>query len=182
MIKDQCNNCRKNGTSCTKSIVYDSRPCDEYIKKLDLSKSDNNSSHATTSTNQQYYPNNTQTSATSNTANVNQGTSFFSSLFSFKGRIRRTQYWLTIFSIGLLYTPANISNDMSDGVAIYTLLIFIPTMWIYLANIIKRFHDLGKSGWFTCLLFIPVVNFIFGIYIAFFKGEECDNEYGPNPY
>lgn len=180
MIKDQCNNCRKNGTSCTKSIVYDSRPCDEYIKKLDLSKSDNNSSQTTTSTNQQYYPNNTQTSATSNTGN--QSSSFISSLFSFKGRIRRTQYWLTILCIGLLYTPANISNDMSNGVAIYTLLIFIPTMWIYLANIIKRFHDLGKSGWFTCLLFIPVVNFIFGIYIAFFKGEECDNEYGPNPY
>jgi uncharacterized membrane protein YhaH (DUF805 family) len=177
MIKDQCNNCRKNGTSsCSKSIIYDSRPCDEYVKKLDLSKQDNQG---------QTYSNPVQQPALQNSnqqATVNNNQSTFASVFSFKGRIRRTQYWLTNFIIGLLSAPAEISDEMSEGVAIYVLILFIPTTWVYFANIIKRFHDLGRSGWFTCLLFIPIVNIIFAIYAAFFKGQEQDNEYGPNPY
>ena len=177
MSKDQCNNCRKNGTSsCTKSIFYDSRPCDEYVKKLDLSKQDNQNQTYNNPVQQPAPQNNNQGS----TVNNNQST--FASVFSFKGRIRRTQYWLTNFIIGLLFVPANISNDISEGVAIYTLLIFIPAMWVSLANIVKRFHDLGRSGWFACFLFIPIANIIFGIYAAFFKGQEHDNEYGPNPY
>ena len=71
---------------------------------------------------------------------------------------------------------------MSEGVAIFTLLVFLPIMWILWANIAKRCHDLGKSGFFGLLLLIPLVNFIFGIYLAFFKGDENDNEYGASPY
>lgn len=71
---------------------------------------------------------------------------------------------------------------MSEGVAIFTLLVFLPIMWILCANIAKRCHDLGKSGFFGLLLLIPLVNFIFGIYLAFFKGDENDNEYGVSPY
>ena len=184
MIKDQCNNCKKNGTySCTKSIVYDSRPCDDYVKRLDLSKPQDNSNQSHNQTQTQYSnPSNNTSNSTGNNSVSNNNNSFVSSLFSFKGRIRRTQYWLTNFIIGLLFVPANISNEMSDGIAVYTLLIFIPALWISLATIVKRFHDLGKSGWFACLLMIPIANLIFGIYAAFFKGEENDNQYGPNPY
>lgn len=71
---------------------------------------------------------------------------------------------------------------MSEGVAIFTLLILIPSIWIMLATCVKRLHDLGKSGWMALLSLIPIVNFIIGIYMAFFKGEECDNQYGPDPY
>lgn len=182
MIKDQCNNCKKNGiSSCTKSIIYDSRPCDEYVKRLDLSKHQDNSNQ-THNQPQPQFPNPSNNSNTSRGNAVSNNNSFFTSLFSFKGRIRRTQYWLTNFIIEVLFVPANISNEMSDGVAVYTLLIFIPAVWISLATIVKRFHDLGKSGWFACLLMIPIANFIFGIYAAFFKGEENDNQYGPNPY
>ena len=178
MIKDQCNNCRKNGTSsCTKSIIYDSRPCDEYMKKFDLSKQDNQSQ---TYNNPVPQPT-PQTTNEGTTVNNNQST--FASIFSFKGRIRRTQYWVTNFVLGLLMAPANLSgDDMPSGIAIFTLLIFIPCIWVSMANCVKRFHDLGKSGWFAALLFVPIANIIFGIYAAFFKGQEHDNEYGPNPY
>lgn len=177
MIKDQCNNCRKNGTSsCTKSIIYDSRPCDEYVKKLDLSKQDNQSQTYNNPVQQPTPQNNNQETS------VNNNQSTFASVFSFKGRIRRTQYWLTNFIITLLLAPANISNDMNEGVAII-LLLFIPAMlWVSFANMVKRYHDLGRSGWFACFQFIPIANIIFGIYAAFFKGQEYDNEYGPNPY
>lgn len=39
MIKDQCDNCRKQGAdSCNQQIVYDGRSCDEYSKHIDLEK------------------------------------------------------------------------------------------------------------------------------------------------
>jgi uncharacterized membrane protein YhaH (DUF805 family) len=109
--------------------------------------------------------------------------SFWKSLFSFNGRNRRTRYWLTMICMNLLFLPANVSGDnMSEGVAVFTLLIFIPAVWILLANVVKRCHDLGKSGFFGLLMLIPLVNIIIGIYLAFFQGDLDDNEYGPSPY
>lgn len=181
MIKDQCNNCKKNlSAACANNIVFDGTPCQDYVKKLDLSK--HSSSVASAPVVPQYNPQNAQ--STNNSQNsANSTTSIASSIFSFKGRIRRTQYWVTNFVLGLLMAPANFcGDDMPGGIAVFTLLIFVPWMWVSIANCVKRFHDLGKSGWFTLLLIVPIANIIFGIYAAFFKGEECDNQYGPNPY
>lgn len=183
MIKEQCNNCRKNGTSsCSQNIVYDSTTCNQYAKRLDLSKQEDTNYTFTPSDIKIDVDNNNQTANEQNDS-IQEQSSFFSSLFSFKGRIRRTKYWLTNFCIGLLFIPSNIEGDnMSEGIAIFTLLICIPAIWIMLATCVKRLHDLGKSGWMALLSLIPIVNFIIGIYMAFFKGEECDNQYGVNPY
>lgn len=182
MIKDQCNNCKKCGTpNCGQTIVFNSLPCEHYIKKLDLSKpNDRTSSSPATAPIQP--PPASQPSAPSGSTNV-ASDSFWKSLFSFSGRNRRSKYWLTSFCASIPLLPANLSGDnMSEGVAIFTLLVFLPIMWILWANIAKRCHDLGKSGFFGLLLLIPLVNFIFGIYLAFFKGDENDNEYGVSPY
>lgn len=188
MIKDQCNNCKKNGTvNCGQAIVYNSLPCEHYIKKLDLSKpNDKTSSSPVTSPVQptpapQPSPA-SQPTAPSGNSNVSND-SFWKSLFSFSGRNRRTRYWLTHLCMSILLLPANLSGDnMSDGVAVFTLMIFLPVIWIFLANVAKRCHDLGKSGFFGLLMLIPIVNIFIGIYLAFFQGDLNDNEYGPSPY
>ena len=46
---------------------------------------------------------------------------------------------------------------------------------------IRRLHDLNRTGWFMLLVFIPVVNLIFAIYLLFFKGTEGYNNYGADP-
>jgi uncharacterized membrane protein YhaH (DUF805 family) len=188
MIKDQCNNCKKNGTaSCGQTIVFNSLPCENYIRKLDLSKS-NDKAVASPAANPPQQPTPQPapqpTPQPNNSANgVSSDSSFWKSLFSFNGRIRRTRYWLTAICTNLLFLPANVAGDnMSDGVATFTLLIAIPALWILFANIAKRCHDLGKSGFFGLLLIIPVVNIFIGIYLAFFQGDLNDNEYGPSPY
>lgn len=177
MIKDQCNSCRKKGTSaCLQKIVFDSTSCDQYLKKIDLSKSQ-----------ESQVPSDSYKEVIDNCSNIDNSqnmeqTSVMSSLFSFKGRIRRTRYWLTNIIIGILFIPVNIEENISDGVAVFTLIIAIPAIWIMFATCIKRLHDLGKSGWYYILSFIPFINIVIGIYMAFFKGEEFDNKYGPNPY
>lgn len=183
MIKDQCNNCKKNGTvNCGQAIVFNSLPCEHYVKKLDLSKPSTTPAPTPSQNPQTQAPSTPQT-GNQNNSGAASSSSFWSTLFSFSGRIRRTRYWLTHICTQMLFLPANLSDDdMSGGVAVFTLLILLPAIWVLMANIAKRCHDLGKSGYFGLLFLIPIVNLGIGIYLAFFKGDENDNEYGPSPY
>ena len=44
---------------------------------------------------------------------------------------------------------------------------------------IRRLHDLGKSGWFAALRVVPLANLWLFAVCGFYKGEACDNKYGP---
>ena len=69
-----------------------------------------------------------------------------------------------------------------------TALILIIFFVLYLATIIfvwslhiRRWHDLGHSGWFSLLNLVPIVNLVVLIYLLCAKGEEGSNKYGePN--
>ena len=113
-----------------------------------------------------------------------QSTSLQKLLFSSQGRMCRAKYWIINLCVGLLVLPIYLikENDVSIGVLIGMFLLAILLLWINIATNIKRYHDLGKSGWFVLLQLIPIVGYVFIIYAAFFKGQEHDNKYGPNPY
>lgn len=101
----------------------------------------------------------------------------FSAPFSFKGRIRRTEYWLSIvigyvylfFVIGLVGYSNGSNNLGSVG-----FLFLIPFYWFLLAQNTKRCHDRGNSGWFQIIPF-------YGLWMAFGDSDRFVNEYGPNP-
>lgn len=182
MIKDQCNNCMKQmSMTCTHQIIFNGSPCQDYVRRFDLAK------HKDKNIQQVEEAQSVATNSVTQTATSTSEESIFKSLFSFKGRIRRTRFWLTNICIVLLMVPYSLagedsSNEISDGLALYILLTIIPYAWIIFANIAKRLHDLGKSGWFLLLSYIPIFGWLFDLYVAFAKGQECDNEYGPNPY
>lgn len=102
------------------------------------------------------------------------------SLFSFDGRIRRSQYWLSCFVapfagyfvIGLLYNMAYATDNA------FLLILCIPVyIWILiltLAQGAQRCHDLGHSGWWQL---VPFYYFC----LLFQDGDAGDNEYGPSP-
>jgi len=46
---------------------------------------------------------------------------------------------------------------------------------------IYRLHDIGVSGWTYLLVLIPLIGFIYYIYIFCAAGDEKDNKYGPQP-
>ncbi len=46
---------------------------------------------------------------------------------------------------------------------------------------IQRLHDLGNSGWLSLLIFVPLANFLFFLYLLFARGEDGENGYGPPP-
>ena len=50
---------------------------------------------------------------------------------------------------------------------------FAIATYIIVVAAIKRYHDLGKSGWWVCIIFIPFVGAIWQlIELSFFKGKN----------
>ena len=46
---------------------------------------------------------------------------------------------------------------------------------------IRRCHDMGKSGWLSLLLLVPLVNLVFVLVLLFTPGQAFPNEYGLPP-
>jgi uncharacterized membrane protein YhaH (DUF805 family) len=116
-------------------------------------------------------------------------------LFSFSGRLNRTPYWLLSFAPALIYVLgmviplAIVSRIMSDSplalgwiVVALSILTMVPMVWISLAALVRRFHDRDKSGWWSLLMFVPIVGPIW-IFVecGFLRGAEGENRFGPDP-
>lgn len=47
---------------------------------------------------------------------------------------------------------------------------------------IRRLHDIGLSGWWLLLWFVPIAGAILGLLLLFARGDHSrDNDYGPSP-
>ncbi len=46
---------------------------------------------------------------------------------------------------------------------------------------VRRLHDIGKSGWFVLVAFIPIVGGFMLLYWYVQDSAPGDNEYGPTP-
>lgn len=57
------------------------------------------------------------------------------------------------------------------------LIVGIPSILL----LIRRLHDLGRTGWLWLLIWIPVVNFALVVYVFCFKGTTGPNRFGPDP-
>ena len=97
--------------------------------------------------------------------------------FSFKGRVRRTTYWITnIICSGIISVleKAGENEISSDGKLVFLIFLLIPVGLVSYAVAAKRCHDLGHSGWWQLIPF-------YSLWLAFQNGKSGDNEYGPNP-
>lgn len=115
----------------------------------------------------------------------------------FQGRARRMEYWmfnLFVFLISMAFVllivfaaiAAGPSEDGSTPITVallgvvwvlFSLGMFIPN----LAVLIRRLHDIGKSGWFFFISFVPFVGGIVLLIFLLMDSKPGDNQYGPNP-
>jgi len=99
----------------------------------------------------------------------------FQHAFSFDGRIRRTEFGLTLLFQTVVGVILNFILISTRGEASFLLILYIPLIWFILAQGAKRCHDLGTSGW---MQLIPFYNpFI----MLFQDGQPGSNQYGDNP-
>ena len=110
---------------------------------------------------------------------------------NFSGRSRRKEYWtyVLVYSLILLFaavldnifglTFEILETDSGYGWIYFStaLLHFLPS----LAVLIRRLHDVGKSGWFYFIILIPIIGFIWVLVLLTKKGDVGLNLYGPDP-
>jgi uncharacterized membrane protein YhaH (DUF805 family) len=109
---------------------------------------------------------------------------------NFSGRARRQEYWMyTVFNLIFALVAMILDNILGTKITaagqtlpygyvymLYGLFVLIPG----LAVLVRRMHDLGKSGWTVLLGIIPLVNIILIVFAAT-AGTPGENKYGPDP-
>jgi len=105
-------------------------------------------------------------------------------LFSFDGRITRTQLWSVWFCLLALMIPLYtiailLSEDLFNLVVLLSL---IPTAWIGLALEVKRWHDLGKSGFWFFIGLVPYIGGLIKLVMLGFFPSDGPNEYDQNTF
>lgn len=112
-----------------------------------------------------------------------------SGLFSMQGRMNRQKYFLMnvlisliaygiVFFIGFMMGMAGMTPEAASGVGFFVA-IFAVVIQAFL--VVKRCHDLGKSGANYWLMYIPLYNIYFGLVLLFTKGDAGTNQYGEDP-
>jgi len=105
----------------------------------------------------------------------------------FSGRARRSEYWYFVLInviIGVILfalmmpriIEGNVFNVFYIIFIIYDLAIFIPN----LAVMVRRLHDIGKSGAWIFISFVPIIGGIWFIVLLASGSDPDPNDYGPN--
>lgn len=117
---------------------------------------------------------------------INNGKSIEKGIF--KGRISRSVFFFGSFlNLAIMTLIYNDINFLYSNIKLLSIIVFFWLLFFYFAIIglslvVRRLHDINKSMWYSILLYIPLINFLFFLYLSFAKGDEKNNDYGPPPF
>jgi len=115
------------------------------------------------------------------------------------GRIGRKSFWvegllplyLWYLCLGFLITAllnfnaahagSGALGSLLTGAILYGLfpILFLLPVWPNIVLLVKRYHDLNKSGWWFFISFVPVIGPIYAFFeLGFSKGNRKSNHYG----
>ncbi len=109
----------------------------------------------------------------------------------FSGRARRKEYWMWTLYVTLINILAMILDDML-GLNFELLGEDLGYGWLYLITgiinfipglsiVVRRLHDVGKSGWFFLIILIPIIGWIGILILLCSDGDKEENKWGTNP-
>ena len=100
--------------------------------------------------------------------------SFWMNYANFKGRATRGEYWWVVLAnviIGLLLGCfGELGTTLTSA---YTIITLVPG----LALIVRRLHDINKSGWSYLLIFIPLAGWIIVLVFLCLDSVNENNKY-----
>ncbi|MHC5225344.1 DUF805 domain-containing protein [Ignatzschineria sp. LJL83] len=100
---------------------------------------------------------------------------------NFNGRTQRRGYWyfyLFYLIIGVVCNVIDIFVAPILGFPIFTVVFLLGAIIPFLAVSIRRLHDIGKSGWWLLLIFVPFGAIVLIVWYATVSTPQ-DNQYGP---
>ncbi|MFB9077879.1 DUF805 domain-containing protein [Flavobacterium procerum] len=116
----------------------------------------------------------------------------FENYANFKGRARRSEYWYYtlaqfVIMISIFIVASIIGAVFADAFTglfvgyfvfvLYSLATILPTLGV----VVRRLHDVGKSGWFYFVSLIPLVGGIWLLVLLVTDGDYGSNQYGHDP-
>ena len=98
----------------------------------------------------------------------------------YSGRMNRMQYLVAKVVLGLATTMlVFLLRFLGETVFNYGVYVFgAIAVFYHLAFDTRRLHDIGYTGFVALLLFVPVVNVLYLLYLLFGLGQDKVNEYG----
>lgn len=111
----------------------------------------------------------------------------FENYASFNGRARRSEYWYYTLANTILAILAMILDNVTGltfgniGYGPLYSVIALGTIIPGLAVLVRRLHDVGKSGWFFFIILIPIIGSIWLLVLLCTEGESGTNQYGSDP-
>ncbi len=184
-IEEQLNTVSENVLTDQDADVNDLPQCSESINDI------NDESATTEDTIEEECPtviSSEMYSDKTDLSSIEENESLIKKMFSFKGRMRRLHYGLSIIAFYLVLILVFVIGDAlrystgnSTAFIIPGIVIIFFAFWFVLAARIKRCHDRGKSGWWLLYTCIPYVGAVFDLILLFDSGDEDENAYGPNP-
>ena len=117
--------------------------------------------------------------------------SILQEIFTAEGRLNRLAYikYMIILAIiagaGTFVTSSMATFLTGDPTGM--LVNIITGIWAIAAGagnimlMIRRIHDLGKSGYFALISLVPAIGIIFSIYLFCAPGQVGSNQYGADP-
>ncbi len=125
---------------------------------------------------------------------------------SFEGRINRQPFWLGLLAmVVVVWILEFILFSMFGGSAMMTIdannpdaaaaamtamsgmivplsILTLVFLWPSLAIYTKRWHDRDKSGWWSLIMFVPIIGGLwFLIECGFLRGTDGPNRFGDDP-
>ena len=108
--------------------------------------------------------------------------------FDLEGRARRKEFWMFLLWYFIFYIPiyiiaivltyiTEVAYILPIVVGIFCLAFIAPSFSL----VIRRLHDIGKSGWYWLVGLIPFIGGIILLVWYCTEGTIGPNEYGPDP-
>lgn len=96
--------------------------------------------------------------------------------FNLEGRTSRANYWWAAIPLAILGSISVFLIDYNEFLSvIFGVIAAVPSVTLS----VRRFHDIGKPGYYFFTNFIPVAGSFIFLYLTVQKGDETTNQYGP---
>lgn len=106
----------------------------------------------------------------------------FSKYFTLSGRAGKAEFWWFVLLWFVVDLVLSFLRSRDDG-ALLTAIVGLVALFLIIPFItvtVRRLHDVGRSGWWWWLHFIPLIGTI--VLVIFCVGEsQGPNKYGPGP-
>jgi uncharacterized membrane protein YhaH (DUF805 family) len=102
----------------------------------------------------------------------------------FSGRASRKEYWmfqlLNVLIVFVLGVMDGMTGFRSMGLSALLLVYCLATVLPGLAVLVRRLHDINRSGWWVLVSLVPFGGLVLLIF-ACLDSDPGPNQYGPNP-